>query len=461
MINLNEAKLRRIKRANTDWWINSKAVVADNGLTYIAYYTDTGEIHVKELDAKCRQSISRDVRLCDLNCAYADEHNSPSICVLKSGRIIVGYTGHNVKHLKYRVTTRPYDISSFGEERHLPYDGPVTYVQMYENTKRGELWLFSRVNGHTWAFRCSKDEGESWSCPRIFLNTDPDPGEQFVRYVNDASAHVTAQERFNTLFYVDVRKQHVVTKQGEDEQFFFALYGHPYKSTVHSIRCGIFNSDGKLVRCDGTPDGLDLYEEGAPLNISALDMVYEAPEKTSSRLLDVSSTLPLRVAFASFTVDDIKNPDPTKPTYYGATYRDGKWCISDPICRAGEFLAKDMDDGSQTYLGGMAYYYGVGTLGGHFGEADLSCTDTDRLYIARFDGEARVLESYVTRDFGAHYTHEQTIRRIPAAEGIKIWRPTVPVHAQDNLPVYWHEGTYTAHTGGWHCDAVMLVEYDD
>ncbi len=461
MIDLNTSKLRRIKRANTDWWINSKSVVGDNGLTYIAYYTDIGEIHVKELDAKCQQNGSRDVRLCDLNCTYADEHNSPSICVLKSGRIIVGYTGHNVKHLKYRVTEKPYDLSSFSEERYLPFEGPVTYVQLYENVKKGELWLFSRVNGHTWTFRYSKDEGDTWSRPRVFLNTDPDPGEQFIRYVDNESAHITAQNRFNTLIYIDIRKQHIVTEDGEDEQFFFALYGHPYKSTVHSIRCGIFNSDGKLVRCDGTPGGLDLYGEGAPLDIPALDMVYEAPEHTSSRLLDVSSTLPLRVAFAGFTVEDIKNPDPEKPTYYGATYRNGKWFISEPICRAGEFLAKEMDDGSQTYLGGMAYYYGVGALKGDFGASDPSMVDTDRLYIARFDGEARVLESYVTRDFGAHYVYEQTIRRIPAEDGIKIWRPTVPVHAQDNLPVYWHEGTYTAHTGGWHCDAVMLVEYDD
>lgn len=50
MLNLERAKELRIKRANTDWWINEKAVVAPNGMTYIAYVTDMGEIHVKELD---------------------------------------------------------------------------------------------------------------------------------------------------------------------------------------------------------------------------------------------------------------------------------------------------------------------------------------------------------------------------------------------------------------------------
>ena len=37
----------RIKRANTDWWINEKSIVGMNGLTYIAYMTDMGERPMK------------------------------------------------------------------------------------------------------------------------------------------------------------------------------------------------------------------------------------------------------------------------------------------------------------------------------------------------------------------------------------------------------------------------------
>ena len=60
MIFLNQAQEKRIKRANTDWWINEKAMVGNNGLTYIAYVTDMGEVHVKELDTKCSKTPSRD-----------------------------------------------------------------------------------------------------------------------------------------------------------------------------------------------------------------------------------------------------------------------------------------------------------------------------------------------------------------------------------------------------------------
>ena len=445
MINFDKAKELRIKRANTDWWLNEKAIVADNGLTYIAYVTDMGEIHIKELDAKCSKTPSRDYRLCKMNCDYADEHNAPSLCILENGKIIVGYTGHYVSGLRYRITEKPYDISSFGPECILPYDGSVTYVQLFENTKKNELWLFTRVNNVNWQFRYSKDEGKTWSEPKNFLHSD-DGG----------------------LFYLNIRKQNVrwqnvevcaCTGAGIEEQWFFALYGHPRISKDHTIRSGIFNADGQLLKTDGTALDLNLYDpEQNQIQLETLDTVYSSPEGTTVRLLDVSATVPLRVGFAPFVLDKDDAPSPENAYYCSAFFKDGQWNVSKPICSAGEFLAKNVLDGSQTYLGGMAYYYGVGDAGLYL--RDNVETTTDRVYIARFDGENRVLEAYLSKDGGKTYVLEQVIKRIKE-ENIKTWRPIVPIHAQDNMPVYWHEGTYCAHSGGWHCDAVMLVEYDD
>ncbi len=141
-------------------------MVGNNGKTYLAYYTDMGEIHVKEFDAKCSRAESRDVCLCRLNCNYADEHNAPSICVMEDGTIIVVYTGHGVTNdVHYRVTAKPYDIYSFGEEKKLLYKASATYAQISENVSKGELWFFCRVNRVTWEFRYSKDKGQSWSEP--------------------------------------------------------------------------------------------------------------------------------------------------------------------------------------------------------------------------------------------------------------------------------------------------------
>ncbi len=72
MIISDKAVERRIKRANTDWWIHSKAVVGADGRTYIAYFNDLGEIHVKQFDAKCSRAVSQDVTLTRFNGSYAD-----------------------------------------------------------------------------------------------------------------------------------------------------------------------------------------------------------------------------------------------------------------------------------------------------------------------------------------------------------------------------------------------------
>ena len=439
VIDFEQAKLRRIKRANTDWWINEKAIVAANGKTYIAYYTDMGEIHVKELDAKCQRSLSHDVRVCTLNCNYADEHNAPSICVLENGRIIVAYTGHGENgYLKYRITKNPYDIYSFGEEITLDYQGSVTYAQLFENTSKGQLWLFTRVSGSSWEFRYSSDEAKTWSEPRKIIAS-----------------------KNGRLFYMNVRKQTVKSAKGPTEQWFFAFYGHPISSNDHTIRSGIFDCEGRLLTTAGESTEIHLFENNDCIDPAMLDTVYTSPEGTTVRLLDVSATMPLRVGFAPFVMDDPLVPSPETPTYHCATFTDGKWQISAPICKAGEFLARNIPDGAQTYLGGMAFYYGVGEAGLTW--PDHAKASTNRIYITRFDADvnARVVESYVSYDHGKTYGLEQVLRKLPRELGIKTWRPTVPIHAQDNMPVYWHEGSYEAHTGGWHSDIVTYVEYDD
>ena len=93
----------------------------------------------------------------------------------------------------------------------------------------------------------------------------------------------------------------------------------------------------------------------------------------------------------------------------------------------------------------------------------MVCPEGKEYYpdITRFDGKDRVVESYQSTDFGRTYALEQVIRRIPGELNAKAWRPIVPIHAQDNMPVYWHEGRYAGHTGGWHSDIVAYIEYDD
>ena len=208
----------------------------------------------------------------------------------------------------------------------------------------------------------------------------------------------------------------LATGCGPREFWFFALYGHPRISKDHTIRSGIFDEEGWL--------------------------------------LEVSPTLPFRIGLRTFKLNDASSA-----VYRTASYTDGEWILSAPIAKAGAFLAPEQIDGSQTYVGGMALYYGVGEAGlykPHGGKIN-----TNRVFIARAGETGWLLESYVSSDCGKTYNIEQIIKNIPFSENIKIWRPIVPIYAQDNLPVYRHEGIYSGHTGGWRCDEVMYIEYDD
>ena len=89
----------------------------------------------------------------------------------------------------------------------------------------------------------------------------------------------------------------------------------------------------------------------------------------------------------------------------------GEYTTSNLIAKGGEFLSpSSIADGSETYVGGMAYYYGVGDAG--LDVNNYTTTYTDKIYIARFDGENRVLECYHTLDGGANYITTGCIRSI-------------------------------------------------
>ena len=276
------------------------------------------------------------------------------------------------------------------------------------------------------------DRRASWSEPVLLLSSDQ-----------------------GGLYYMTMRRLLVPTDAGAAERWFFAVYGHPVISKDHTVRCGLLDEAGRVLRCDGSDTGRSLFGTASPvLEIPELEIAYETPETESVRLLAVFPTEPLRVAIAAFPGKTYARAD-----YRILRFREGRWQLSAPLCENLECLAPGQTDGSQTYVGGMEFYFGAGDAA--LCELHGSDNDTDRVFAAYRGPSDWILESYVTHDGGRTYPSEQVIRRIPASTGRKLWRPTVPAFAQDNLPVYWHEGTYTAHTGGWHCDVNMLIDYDD
>ena len=56
MIDIENSKLCKIKRANTDWWINERAVVADNGKTCVTRIMEDDE-YLESLNIKMQEEL--------------------------------------------------------------------------------------------------------------------------------------------------------------------------------------------------------------------------------------------------------------------------------------------------------------------------------------------------------------------------------------------------------------------
>jgi hypothetical protein len=97
----------------------------------------------------------------------ADDHANPGILVRPSdSKIIAAYTAHNNGDVRYRISSNPEDITSFGSGQTLSAasGGNVSYAQLASID--GRVYLFYRDeggSGRAAVFRYSDDGGSSWS----------------------------------------------------------------------------------------------------------------------------------------------------------------------------------------------------------------------------------------------------------------------------------------------------------
>ena len=102
-----------------------------------------------------------------------DDHAAPTILLMPRGRLMVFYSSHAGKAIRYRVTTRPEDVTSIGRERRVPRAAQDKYGATYPSPLRvpGErrpIWLIWRGKGWQPMFATSRD-GRRWSKPRTLI----------------------------------------------------------------------------------------------------------------------------------------------------------------------------------------------------------------------------------------------------------------------------------------------------
>lgn len=160
---LESFEFRAMDVAQT-WWVEPRAVV-DSGAMYVTGIGSFGRLGIwKTTDAG--------TTFATLGTAEdGDDHNTPSITVLSDGNLLAMWTNHDADSvIRYRKTTTPGDITTFGTEATITPGGTTSYTQAW--AYGSEVHLLTRVGGYLsgdWMYIRSEDNGATWNTPKLLM----------------------------------------------------------------------------------------------------------------------------------------------------------------------------------------------------------------------------------------------------------------------------------------------------
>jgi hypothetical protein len=299
------------------WWTRPRAVRIGNEI-YFGALDSNGRIVVATYDLARRTAYK--VILAGFE---DDDHNNPAIVVEPDRPLIAFYSRHGIDDaLRYRVSSRPLDISAWTDERVLQFGGTTTYAEVH---LRGDtLHLFTRVDETRWGYRRSSDWASSWEEPRDFLAFDTD------QQVYMASALLPDKRTLR-----------------------IAVSGHPKEwmsKPLHDVwACTVDLESGAVsLPSDQRVIGNLSDGSGLPLDYHHLERVFAAPPDRTVNLFDVSDGPLFEIGFVSKVKDDSSTTD---ARYHVAFHGGGRW-ITEDIAPAGAKFGY-IDAGF--YVGGVAF----------------------------------------------------------------------------------------------------------
>jgi BNR repeat-containing family member len=347
------------------WWTQPRATRLGD-LLYLGGIDSGGAVFAATWDA--RDGTARKTVLAQLE---SDDHNNPALVAEPGRPLLALYSRHDADDaLRYRIGTRPGDISEWEDERALRFDGVVTYAQAH--VRGDEVHLFTRVGDTRWGYASSPDWGRTWSDPVDFLSLETD------------------QETYMpTALLPDGRTLRV------------AVAGHPKnyeRRPWHEIRaCAVDLAAGAVTLPSGGAAVANLRDgTGLPLPGAQLELVHRSPSDRTLNVLDVGDGERFEVAFSSKLAGDASTRD---ARYHVAHDRAGGWAVED-IAPAGAIFGYIH---AGFYVGGIVFPHR--TPGG-------------RAYLSREDAGVWHLERW-DRDVGGSWAPTPVFE----PSGLRIVRP--------------------------------------
>jgi hypothetical protein len=226
------------------WFQDNRAIIDGNQLLF-GSVTSKGAIIVSSynIESQERQSI-----ILNKNTFKPDDHNVGVLLVRPDGRYLTVYAGHgNDPKMRYRISTRPGDISEWEPEKSADTKGNTTYSNVYRLSSTGKTYNFHRGVGTDPNYMISEDDGDSWQYGgRLFSFK----GRPYVRYSSN-----------------DIDQVHFITTEEHPRHYNNSIY-HGY------IKGGnLYNSDGKVIDRLSTDENIDLIPQD-------FTRVYDGNSKT-------------------------------------------------------------------------------------------------------------------------------------------------------------------------------------
>ena len=313
--------------------------------TYVGWLDSRGQIVVSSYDHRSHVRTRAVLRTGE----RVDDHNNPSIIAQPDGRLLVFYSTSHRRHLVYRLTRRPEDITGWKRERRVPTNARGDHGYTYPNPQwlskeHRHLYLFWRGGGFepvwsTWG------GGRDWS-------------------------------RARTLIEGNGQRPYVVYESNGKRRIQFAFVeGNPSETTT-SVRYMAYER-GQLKHASGTTIA---RLRAGPVRPSQADLIYSGTATgVPSWAYDVGMGRDGRpvVLYATF-------PSATDHRYHYARWNGVAW-VSHQITASGPAI----------YTGGDPYYAG-GLV--------LDSRDPTVVYLSRQVGSAYQIERWQTPDGGVTWS---------------------------------------------------------
>jgi hypothetical protein len=371
-----------------------------------------GDVEVAALDL-ASGSVSR-FTLSDA--LQADDHNSAALWIRPDGRYLAMYARHGSDNFsRYRISTNPGSISSWGAEQTFNNGAGTTYSNLHylpnDNGGAGRLYNFTRSIGFDPNLLTSNNHGTTWSLGGRLLAEGGNTDRPYVRYFSDG------------------QRIHFITTERHPRDFDNSIY-HGYVQ------------NGQLFNSAGAVRDANLFD-GTGVAPASLTRVFATGTQFSDTTMRRAWTIDVAIDDAGlpYAVFQARANDSNQDhRFFYARFDGTSWSVHE-LAKAGGFLYAAEDD--------------------YTGLAALVPGDPNRLFIStkidpRTDvtmGRYEIFEGTTTNG-GASWAWTP----ITLNSAVDNLRPIVPEWDDEHTALLWMRGRYTTYIN-YDLDIVGLTEF--